>query len=81
MTDKPINGQAERVAFDIYSGDASDLSRQVVRLELVMGHDRSRAVDAFAALLRNKLLVEGYLVISDIDNAAEDWHEEDVLNS
>lgn len=70
-----IEGEVERIAFDIYSGDASSLARQMVRLELVMERDRSRSIGAFAEMLKLKLKQDGYIVVSDIEIAERAWHE------
>lgn len=77
--DGVAEGDAERVAFQIYAGDAGSLACSVVELELVMEKDRSRSIEAFAHLLKQKLLKDGYIVISDIDDAERQWHEEEVL--
>lgn len=74
-----IEGEVESIAFDIYSGDASSLARQMVRLELIMERDRSRCVEAFASLLKRKLNDSGYIVASDIETAERAWHEGEIL--
>ena len=79
LEDQLLHGEAEQIAFDIYTGDAGTLANSMVRLELVMERDRSRSIEAFAFLLKKKLAADGYIVIADIENAAAQWHEEEVL--
>jgi hypothetical protein len=69
----------ERVAFSIYSGDAGNLATNLVKLELLVESKQARALEALATILRQKLLLDGYVVIEDIDEGVKKWHEEDVL--
>lgn len=63
----------DRIAFRIYQGDAGQLARGINELELVMEFNRATAVHAFAELMRRKLMDDGYVVISDIDEAEGDF--------
>lgn len=72
-------GHEERIAFDIYTGDAGTLASSMVKLELVIELREARAIQAFAALIRRKLTEDGYIVVSDIDECQAKYHEERLL--
>lgn len=69
----------EQVAFSIYTGDAGNLAANMIRLELLMESKQAKALDALAVILKQKLIKDGYIVISDIDEGVKHWHEDDVL--
>lgn len=75
LEDDVTHGDAEQIAWSIYTGDAGTLGRSIERLELVIELKRSKAVEGFKHLLRRKLEQDGYLVVSDLDHIAEEWHE------
>lgn len=70
----------ERVAFSIYTGDAGNLAANLIKLELMVESRQAKALDALAVILKNKLIKDGYIVISDIDESVEQWHEDSVLD-
>lgn len=78
LQDGVTHGDAERIAFQIYSGSAGDLAHSIVELELTMEFRKSRAVQAFADLVRAKLLEDGYIVLDDITKIERAWHESEV---
>jgi len=72
-------GDLERIAFGIYTGDAGELGASLVKLELVMESRESKALDALSVILKQKLVKDGYIVISDVDEGVRQWHEDDIL--
>jgi hypothetical protein len=79
LEDGVFHGETEQIAFDIYTGDAGTLASSMVKLELVVELQRSKAVEGFKNLLRRKLAEDGYIVVSDIDRVAEDWHRREAM--
>lgn len=78
LEDGVTEGFAEHVALSIYSGSTKELIDGICSIELTIEAKRANAARGLALALRNKLLVEGYLVISDIDHALEDFLEAEV---
>jgi hypothetical protein len=74
LADGTLHGDAERIAWSIYTGDAGTLGRSIERLDLVIELQRSKAVEAFKHLLRQKLVADGYIVVDDLDRIANAWH-------
>lgn len=79
LADGALHGDLEQIAFDIYTGDAGSLANAMVKLELTVELKRSHAVEGFKRLLRRKLETDGYIVVSDLDRVAEEWHEAEVI--
>lgn len=79
LQDGVLIGPTESLAFDIYTGDAGSLANSMVKLELVVELQRSKAVEGFAWLLRRKLSESGYLVVSDIGDTVNEWHMDQIL--
>jgi len=78
LEDGVLHGDIERIAFDIYTGDAGSLANAMAELELVVELKRSKAVEGFKTLLRRKLTEDGYIVVDDLDRVAQQWHEREV---
>jgi hypothetical protein len=71
---------ADRIAFRIYQGDAGELAQGINEMNVLVEFNRATAVHAFAELLRRKLMGDGYVVISDIDDAENGFFEDEVLD-
>lgn len=63
----------ERIALRIYQGDAADLAKGINEVEVVIEFNRATAAHALAEILRAKLRQDGYVVMSSIDFAEEEF--------
>lgn len=77
LQDGVTEGYAEEVALSIYSGSTTELMDGIASIELTIEGKRANAARTIAKLLRDKLLVDGYIVVSDIDNLLEDFLEQE----
>lgn len=75
LEDGITDGYAEHVALSIYSGSTKELLDGITSIELTIEARRANAARSIAKILRDKLMVDGYLVISDIDHALMEFLE------
>lgn len=74
-------GQLEQIAFQLHSTDTSGLVKSLVSLELVVELKRAQAVQELVVLLKQKLALDGYMVVSSIDETAEQWYEREATET
>lgn len=79
LQDGSTEGDLETIAFDLYAGGTAQLVPNISKLELVVQLREAKAVRGLCELLRNKLLLDGYLVVDSIDQVQEQWHENQLL--
>lgn len=79
LEDGAAQGFAEHVALSIYSGGTTELLQGIVGIELTIESQRANAARSIALLLKRQLTVEGYLVVSDIDECLETFLEEELM--
>lgn len=75
MQDGVTEGFAETVGLSIYQGSSNELIHGIAAIELTIEGQRANAARGLAVALRKKLAAEGYIVVSDIDDALEDFLE------
>lgn len=68
-------GFAETVGLSIYQGSSNELIHGIAAIELTIEAQRAKSARGLAVALRRKLSEEGYIVVSDIDDALEDFLE------
>lgn len=68
-------GFAESVAFRIHQGGTGELMNGIAAIELTIESRRADAARTLAFILGQKLKLEGYIVVSDIDDALENFLE------
>lgn len=69
------HGFAETVGMSIYQGSTDELLNGIAAIELTIEARRASAARSIALILTKKLALEGYIVVSDIDDALEDFLE------
>lgn len=70
----------ERIAWRIHTASTSDFPTHLGELELYVDYERSMAAHGLAVLLRDKLMSDGYIIISDIDDAVNEFCEADLVD-
>lgn len=68
-------GFAETVGLSIYQGSSNELIHGIAAIELTIEAQRAKSARGLAVALRRKLSEDGYIVVSDIDDALEDFLE------
>lgn len=72
------HGFAEMVGMSIYSGSTDELIHGITAIELTIEGQRANAARSLAFVLSQKLRLEGYIVITDIDDALESFLESEL---
>lgn len=68
-------GFAETVGLSIYQGSSNELIHGIAAIELTIEGQRANAARSLAFVLSQKLRLEGYVVITDIDDALTNFLE------
>lgn len=71
-------GFAEYVALSIYQGASNELIDGIAAIELTIESQRANAARTLAFTLGQKLRLDGYIVITDIDDALEAFLESEL---
>lgn len=71
---------SEHVALSIYSGGSSELLEGISAIELTIEAERAGAARRLARLLKDRLLFDGYIVVSSIDDTLESFLESEVVD-
>lgn len=78
ISDGVTHGFAEAVGLSIYQGSSNELMHGITAIELTIEARRADAARMLAFVLSQKLRLEGYIVITDIDDALEEFLESEV---
>lgn len=72
------HGFAEMISLSIYHGSTDELIDGIAAIDLTIEAKRADAARSLAFVLSQKLKLDGYIVVSDIDEALEDFLESEV---
>ncbi len=75
LADGVADGFAETVAMKIHYGSTRDLKEGAVAIEFTLEERRANAARTVARLVTEKLILEGYIVASDVTHILENFLE------
>lgn len=78
LEDGVTHGFSEAVAMTIYSGGTQDLLKGMAAIELTIESQRANAARELARRVMARLTVDGYIVVSDIEQVLEAFLEDEV---